>query len=209
MGLTQPSVLEILLTPSVLAPTLRSMVATAVAVSIPRHLSLQPPVNGDHQKGNPLLFSTHRLTTLLPPNVVLSTSSLSIVGIYRIMLIKSFQVSLENADRHLPQTGTLHSSSVLLSGFPKLIGKCNAFLYTAFHYLGLRCFYSFSNRSSVFKTAIFIYHPLSDLSFTNPSLSYYFYHFLNHYITSPHLTSPHLTSHHITSYHITSHHITS
>jgi hypothetical protein len=137
MGLTQPSVLEILLTPAVLAPTLRSMVATAVSVSIPRHLSLQPPVNGDHQKGNPLLFSTHRLTTLLPPNVVLSTSSLSIVGIYRIMLIKSFQVSLENADRHLPQTGTLHSSSVLLSGFPKLIGKCNAFLYPVFHYLGL------------------------------------------------------------------------
>ena len=139
MGLTQPSVLEILLTPSVLAPTLRSMVATAVAVSIPRHLSLQPPstINGDHQKGNPLLFSTHRLTTLLPPNVVLSTSSLSIVGIYRIMLIKSFQVSLANADRHLPQTGTLHSSSVLLSGFPKLIGKCYTYLYTVFHYLGL------------------------------------------------------------------------
>lgn len=136
MGLTQPSVLEILLTPSVLAPTLRSMVATAVSVSIPRHLSLQPPANAD-QKGNPLLFSTHRLTTLLPPNVVLSTSSLSIVGIYRIMLIKSFQVSLENADRHLPQTGTLHSSSVLLSGFPKLIGKSNTFLYPVLHRLGL------------------------------------------------------------------------
>jgi hypothetical protein len=38
------------------------------------------------------------------------------------MLLNSYQVSLENAERHLPQTGTLHSSSALLSGFPKLIG---------------------------------------------------------------------------------------
>ena len=130
MGLTQPSVLEILLTPAIQAPTLRSMVATAVSASLPRPLTIQSPVHlngGDNQKvsaiANPLLLSTNRLTSLLPPNVVLSTSSLTIVGIYRIMLIKSFQVSLENTDRHLPQTGTLHSSSVLLSGFPKLIGN--------------------------------------------------------------------------------------
>ena len=127
MGLTQPSVLEIILTPAIQAPTLRSIVATAVSVSVPRPLAIQSPVSVENQKvsviTNPLLFSTNRLTSLLPPNVVLSTSSLSIVGIYRIMLIKSFQVSLENSDRHLPQTGTLHSSSVLLSGFPKLIGN--------------------------------------------------------------------------------------
>ena len=39
------------------------------------------------------------------------------------MLLKSLEVTLVNAEKHLPQTGTLHSPSALLGGFPKLIGE--------------------------------------------------------------------------------------
>lgn len=138
MGLTQPSVLEILITPygssatkstktasSAIPrpPSTRTLALTSSQSSsaLPTH-ALQPE-EGSTSLPNPMLVKTNKLTSLLPPNVVLPTSSLTIIGIYRIMLLKSLQVTLENAEKLLPQTGTLHSPSALLGGFPKLIGE--------------------------------------------------------------------------------------
>jgi hypothetical protein len=78
---------------------------------------------------HPLLTETNKLTLLLPPNIVLPTSSLSIVGMYRVMLVKSYQASMDSCNRegHLPQTGNLHFSSALLSGFPRLLADPAAY----------------------------------------------------------------------------------
>ena len=54
-------------------------------------------------------MATNRLTSLLPPNVVLPTSALSLVGIYRTTLAQSFATIQKNNDeRALPQTGSNH-----------------------------------------------------------------------------------------------------
>jgi hypothetical protein len=66
---------------------------------------------------------TSHLTSLLPPNVVLPTSSLSLAGIYRATLAQSFTTfQIQNDERMLPQTGIgLPMASAVLSGFPRLL----------------------------------------------------------------------------------------
>ena len=60
-------------------------------------------------KGSSPLVPANRLTSLLPPNVVLPTSALSLVGIYRTTLAQSFATIQKNNDeRALPQTGAVH-----------------------------------------------------------------------------------------------------
>ena len=126
VGVKEPSMLEILITPSSIPPSFLSKASSSI---ISRNIPEQEIETNlkETEKistlSNPLLLKTNKLTSLLPTNVVLPTSSLSIVGIYRIMLLKSYQISLESNERFLPQTGNIHSSSALLSGFPKLIGK--------------------------------------------------------------------------------------
>jgi hypothetical protein len=86
MGMPVLSTLEILITPSVLPPPMFSyptLQATA-----------QPYPKEKITPAHPLLTETNKLTLLLPPNIVLPTSSLSIVGMYRVMLVKSYQVIL-------------------------------------------------------------------------------------------------------------------
>ena len=124
VGVNPPSVLEILITPAILPPSFLSLASSSMlSKNIPQPEPVSIDVNKTSIIPNPLLLKTNKLTTLLPPNIVLPSSALSIVGIYRIMLLKSYQISMENSDRNLPQTGSLHSSSALLSGFPRLIGK--------------------------------------------------------------------------------------
>ena len=126
VGVKEPSMLEILITPSSIPPSFLSKASSSI---IPRNIpeqGVEATLKETEKTStilNPLLLKTNKLTSLLPLNVVLPTSSLSIVGIYRIMLLKSYQISLESNERLLPQTGNIHSSSALLSGFPKLIGK--------------------------------------------------------------------------------------
>lgn len=126
IGVKEPSFLEIFITPSMIPPSFLSKASSSI---ISKNIPLQGTELAlrETQKTstvqNPYLLNTNQLTSLLPLNVVLPTSSLSMVGIYRIMLLKSYQISLENNERCLPQTGNLHSSSALLSGFPRLIGE--------------------------------------------------------------------------------------
>ena len=142
MGLTQPSVLEILLTPYGSSAVKQTKAAAIPRPPSSRMLTLTPslssstlptqplqPEDISTSLPNPMLTKTNRLTSLLPPNVVLPTSSLTIIGIYRVMLLKSLEVTLVNAEKHLPQTGTLHSPSALLGGFPKLIGESKNVLW--------------------------------------------------------------------------------
>jgi hypothetical protein len=116
------STLEILITPTVLSPRLPMF-------SYPTLLATQPDLTEKTSPAHPLLTETNKLTLLLPPNVVLPTSSLSIVGMYRVMLVKSYQASMDcgNREGHLPQTGNLHFSSALLSGFPRLLADQAAY----------------------------------------------------------------------------------
>jgi len=60
-------------------------------------------------------------TKLLPPNIVLPTSSVTVVGMYRRLLMKSMQLNQNAPDRVLPQTGVLHHADALLSSFPRLL----------------------------------------------------------------------------------------
>ena len=126
IGVKEPSFLEIFITPSMIPPSFLSKASSSIiSKNIPlqgTELALRETQKTSTVK-NPYLLNTNQLTSLLPLNVVLPTSSLSMVGIYRIMLLKSYQISLENNERCLPQTGNLHSSSALLSGFPRLIGE--------------------------------------------------------------------------------------
>ena len=58
---------------------------------------------------------------LLPPNIVVPVSSVTMVCMYRKLLIKALQLAQIQSDRILPQTGILHHADALLSSFPRIL----------------------------------------------------------------------------------------
>jgi hypothetical protein len=124
-GFTVQSVLEILITPAIPAPrfvprpisTSSSMSAFAnVTSSASFSASMKDPVDESGTTADVAWF-----TRLLPPNIVIPTSSVTVVGMYRKLLIKSLQLSHNHVERCLPQTGILHHADALLSSFPRIL----------------------------------------------------------------------------------------
>jgi len=110
-GFKVKSVLEILITASGPSPKwISENVAKKAATGVP---SAQ---NNRSTSDNAQIL----LTSILPPNIVIPTSSVTIVGIFRKLLRDSFKL-LDQSNRILPQTGVLHHADPLLSTFPRVL----------------------------------------------------------------------------------------
>lgn len=61
------------------------------------------------------------LIQLLPRNIVIPSSSVTIVGIYRKVLLNMLITQQDYTDRVLPQSGILHHADAILSSFPRIM----------------------------------------------------------------------------------------
>jgi hypothetical protein len=102
-GFKVKSILEFLITPSIPTPS----------KSTTKQL---PPSNTKLQAVERL-----PLTQILPLNIVLPTSTVTVVGIYRKLLLQAINQEGEKVDRLLPQSGILHHADALLSSFPRIL----------------------------------------------------------------------------------------
>lgn len=74
--------------------------------------------NATEKKENTYLF----LTEVLPPNIVLPCSAVTLIAIYRSELMRTMNAHEDYAERVLPQSSDrLHSADVLFSSFPKIL----------------------------------------------------------------------------------------
>jgi Ca2+-binding EF-hand superfamily protein len=125
-GFNVQSVLEILITPSVPAPRFvpRPISTSASHSNLGNVSNTAASFNGsmkDSVDANGTPADVAWFTRLLPPNIVIPTSSVTVVGMYRKLLIKSLQLSHHSMERVLPQTGVLHHADALLSSFPRIL----------------------------------------------------------------------------------------
>eukprot|EP00981_Chlorochromonas_danica_P011048 scaffold3678_cov157-Ochromonas_danica.AAC.1 len=132
-GFNVKSVLEILITPATPSFSLRyaprtintnnnsgpvnsnAMTSSAVPNVSQSVTSLVPTSLAAAPDGLPWL------TKLLPVNIVVPTSSVTIVGIYRKILADTLKLFEDQPDRILPQTGSLLHADVVLSSFPRIL----------------------------------------------------------------------------------------
>jgi hypothetical protein len=69
----------------------------------------------------PIKEDDTKLITLLPPQLLLPTHGVTLVGIYRAMLKDSLRIKLDEPDRVLPQSGVTVHQDVILGSFPKIL----------------------------------------------------------------------------------------
>jgi hypothetical protein len=62
-----------------------------------------------------------KLISLLPPQLVLPTNGITLVGIYRELLKENMRLKLDPCDRVLPQTNVTMQQDVILGSFPKIL----------------------------------------------------------------------------------------
>jgi hypothetical protein len=116
-GFKVKSILEILITPAgPSAKWISENIAKSTAKGAPSVQQQQQLQRSHIYENNQIL-----LTTILPPNIVIPASAVTIVGIFRKLLRDSFRLLDEQTERILPQTGVLHHADPLLSTFPRVL----------------------------------------------------------------------------------------